>query len=107
MATGTMQMLLCYKYRMQRNCHRIMQIVRASKEKREHRFNFWMHEILRRIEKKDAYYHLVRELQFDAKKHHQYFRMLIKFLSATDQNEIKSNDPRYRPYRLILLYHAL
>ena len=40
-----------------------MQIVRASQEMREHRF--WVHEILRR-EEKGAYYHLKRELQFDA-----------------------------------------
>ena len=49
---------------MQRNRHRILQRVRASQEKREHRF--WVHEILRRREEKGAYYHMVRELQFDA-----------------------------------------
>ena len=60
----TLQTLLCYKYRMQRNRHRIMQMVRASQEKREHRF--WVHEILRRRLEKGAYYHLERELQSDA-----------------------------------------
>ena len=77
-----MQMLLCYKYRMQRNRHRIMQIDRAT-------HIFWVREILRRREEKGAY--LVRELQLDAENHHQlaYFRMLINLLTATAQNEIK------------------
>ena len=74
----------------------LMQIVRASNEKREHRL--WVHAILERSEEKYAYYPLVRELQFDAERHHQYFRMLITLLTATAQNEIKSKDPRYRPY---------
>ena len=75
-----MQMLLCYKYRMQRNRHRIMQIVRAT-------HIFWVREILRRREEKGAY--LVTELQLDAENHHllAYFRMLINLLTATAQNE--------------------
>ena len=48
-----------------------------------------------------------KKLQFDAEKHHQYFRMLINLLIAIAQNEIKSSDPRNRPYRLILLYQAI
>ena len=77
-----MQMLLCYKYRMQRNRHRIMLIVRDT-------HIFWVREILRRREEKGAY--LVRELQLDVENHHQlaYFRMLINLLTATAQNEIK------------------
>ena len=71
-----MQMLLCYKYRMQRNRHHIMQIVGAT-------HIFWVREILRKREEKGAY--LVSELQFDAENHHQlaYFRMLINLLTAT------------------------
>ena len=94
-----MQMLLCYKYRMQRNRHRIMQIVRAT-------HIFWVREILRRREEKGAY--LVGELQLDPENHHQlaYFRMLINLLTATAQNEIKETIRGIGP-RLILLYHAI
>ena len=94
-----MQMSLCYKYRMQRNRHRIMQIVRAT-------HIFWVREILRRREEKSAY--LVRELQLDPENHHQlaYFRMLINLLTATAQNEIKETIRGIGP-RLILLYHAI
>ena len=38
-----------------------------------------------------------KKLQFDAEKHHQYFRMLINLLIAIALNEIKSSDPRNRP----------
>ena len=84
---------------MQRNRHRIMQIVRAT-------HIFWVREILRRREEKGAY--LVRELQLDPENHHQlpYFRMLINLLTATAQNEIKETIRGIGP-RLILLYHAI
>ena len=90
-------MLLCYKYRMHRNRHRIMQIVRAT-------HIFWVREILRRREEKGAYLVHMRELQLDPENHHQlaYFRMLINLLTATAQNEIKETICGIGP-RLILL----
>ena len=107
MATGNMQMLLFYKYRMQRNRHRIMKIVRASQEKREHRF--WVHEILRRREEKGAYYNLVRELQLDAEKHHQYFRMsaekmdhVLSFVGPVIQKKMLVREPLEPKQRLAI-----
>ena len=74
---GTMDFLeeemvaILYRKQRQRLC--VMQLMILSSRKRRHRF--WVHEILRKRKEHGAFCYLVRELQLDAERHHEYFRM--------------------------------
>ncbi|GFO47250.1 protein antagonist of like heterochromatin protein 1 [Plakobranchus ocellatus] len=48
------------------------------RKKRNHRF--WVHEILKRRKGYGAYYHLVKEPEFDREKYKEYFRMTFEQL---------------------------
>ena len=50
-----------------------MQLMILSSRMRRHRF--WVHEILRKRKEHGVFCHLVKELQLDADRHHEYFRM--------------------------------
>ena len=46
---------------------------RTATAKRKHRF--WVHDIIKGREERGVYNNLVRELELDARKYHEYFRM--------------------------------
>ena len=51
--------------------HKLLQLRR--KKKRKHRF--WVHEMLQKRKEHGVYHHLVKELELDQERFHQYFRM--------------------------------
>ena len=48
--------------------------------KRRHRF--WIHEIIKRRKKFGAFYHLVKHIELDSDKYHEYFRMSAQQLEV-------------------------
>ena len=77
MATNSeQQILLLYLKKRQRNRVRLvqtLQLMLLADKKRRHRF--WVHDILQKRKEHGIYHHVVRELESDRDKYHEYFRM--------------------------------
>ena len=70
-------MALLHMYRKQRRRRHmlctLMMAMSVLEQKRKHRF--WVHDIIQKKKEFGVYYHLVRELEIDSEKFHEYFRM--------------------------------
>ena len=75
MSTHQEILLNCLRSR-QRNRIRILQhLALLVNIKREHRY--WIHDIISNRVVYGAYHHLVRELELDSRKHHEYFLLSL------------------------------